>query len=124
FLTGVGDADTAAAFSCFETASRNIRRFDRLSPHLSSPLRWNEQCFGPSCFLWLNSSLVPLPISRTVVSAVLLAIASALLADHFEIHTEQNPKAASESKSSTESPIRFAFQPIDFKLDSNESAER
>jgi enediyne biosynthesis protein E4 len=54
----------------------------------------------------------------------LLASASAPLAAHFEVHAGQNTKAASENKNSNESPIRFTFQPIDFKLDSNESAER
>jgi hypothetical protein len=33
------------------------------------------------------------------------------------------PQASETSKAASDNPIRFAFQPVDFKLDSNESAE-
>jgi enediyne biosynthesis protein E4 len=36
----------------------------------------------------------------------------------------QSPSAAAASKETTNSPIRFTYQPIDFKLDSDETPER
>jgi hypothetical protein len=57
-------------------------------------------------------------IIRGFLAALLLMLASALVVAHPEIQSGDNPKAAA-----SDSPIHFAFQPIDFKLDSNESPE-
>ena len=58
-------------------------------------------------------------IIRSFLAAFLLMLASALLAARPEAQTGDTPKAAAAS----DSPIRFAYQAIDFKLDSNESLE-
>ncbi|HEV2396808.1 MAG TPA: CRTAC1 family protein [Candidatus Sulfotelmatobacter sp.] len=56
-------------------------------------------------------------ITRGFWAGVLLMLAISPAVVQSEPQTVQAPKANSES------PIRFAFQPIDFKLDSNESPE-
>jgi hypothetical protein len=57
---------------------------------------------------------------RCFVLSLLLALAGAPIAARSQANTSGPAKAA---PASSDSPIRFAFQPIDFKLDSNESAE-
>src|ERR1700722_1704675 len=57
-------------------------------------------------------------IIRSFLAAVLLTFASALVVARPETQSGNAPKAAA-----SDSPIHFAFQPIDFKLDSNESPE-
>jgi hypothetical protein len=57
-------------------------------------------------------------IIRSFLAAILLMVASALVVTHPETQSGDTPKAAAP-----DSPIHFAFQPIDFKLDSNESPE-
>ncbi len=57
-------------------------------------------------------------IIRSFLAAFLLTLASALVVAHPESQSGDTPKAAA-----SDSPIHFAFQPIDFKLDSNESPE-
>jgi hypothetical protein len=55
-------------------------------------------------------------IIRSLLAGFLLMSAGALVA-------RPAPQASETSKATLESPIRFAFQAIDFKLDSNESPE-
>lgn len=55
-------------------------------------------------------------IIRSFLAASLCLLASALAG-------RPGPQASEASKALTESPIRFAFEAIDFKLDSNESPE-
>ena len=59
--------------------------------------------------------------SRCLLLGILLALASAprLARSQSDSAASANPAAPASS----DSPIRFAFQPIDFKLDSNESPE-
>jgi enediyne biosynthesis protein E4 len=57
-------------------------------------------------------------IIRGFLAAFLLMVASALVVAHPETQSGDTPKA-----SASDSPIRFTFQAIDFKLDSNESPE-
>ena len=56
-------------------------------------------------------------IIRSFLAALVLIFASASIVPRFEAQTSDAQKAASDS------PIRFAFQAIDFKLDSNESPQ-
>ena len=56
-------------------------------------------------------------IMRSFLVGFLVVLAGALLAGR------SAPQASENSKAASDSPIRFAFQPVDFKLDSNESAE-
>ena len=56
-------------------------------------------------------------IIRSFLAALVLIFASASIVPRFEAQTSDAQKAASDS------PIRFAFQGIDFKLDSNESPQ-
>ena len=60
-------------------------------------------------------------ISRSWLSrlALLLLTSAPLTVARPQSHTADTPT----TQASTDSPIRFAFQPIDFKLDSNESPE-
>src|SRR5580693_7796554 len=62
-------------------------------------------------------------IPRSLLAGLALIIASATVTARSQTQANQAPKPASASTASSESPIRFAFQPIDFKLDSNESPE-
>src|SRR5215831_16604046 len=59
--------------------------------------------------------------------ATAVAFAQPLTHSALRIH-EQNapaaPKSSPPSAASTASPIRFTFQPIDFRLDSSETPER
>jgi len=57
-------------------------------------------------------------IIRGFLAAFLLMLASALVVAHPETQPGDTPKAAP-----SDSPIRFIYQAIDFKLDSNESPE-
>jgi enediyne biosynthesis protein E4 len=57
-------------------------------------------------------------IIRGFLAAFLLMLASALMVAHPASPSGDTPKAAT-----SDSPIHFAFQTIDFKLDSNESPE-
>jgi enediyne biosynthesis protein E4 len=57
-------------------------------------------------------------IIRGFLASFLLMVASALVVAHPETQSGDTPKA-----SASDSPIRFTFQAIDFKLDSNESPE-
>src|SRR5215467_4348686 len=59
--------------------------------------------------------------SRCLLLGILLALASAprLARSQSDSAASANPAAPASS----DSPTRFAFQPIDFKLDSNESPE-
>lgn len=57
-------------------------------------------------------------ILRTFLAAFLLTLAGALVVAHPETQLSETPKAAT-----SDSPIRFAYQAVDFKLDSNESPE-
>jgi hypothetical protein len=57
-------------------------------------------------------------IIRSLLAAFLLTLASALVVAPPESQSGDAPKAAA-----SDSPIHFVFQPIDFKLDSNESPE-
>ena len=57
-------------------------------------------------------------IIRGFLASFLLILASALVVAHPETQSGDTPKA-----SASDSPVRFTFQPIDFKLDSNESPE-
>jgi len=56
-------------------------------------------------------------IIRSFLAAFVLMFASASIVPRFEAQTSDAHKAASDS------PIHFSFQAIDFKLDSNESAQ-
>src|SRR6202008_971168 len=56
-------------------------------------------------------------IIRSFLAAFLLMFASASIVPRFEAQTSDAQKAASDS------PIRFGFQAIDFKLESNESPQ-
>ena len=56
-------------------------------------------------------------IIRSFLAALVLIFASASIVPRFEAQTSDAQKAASDS------PIHFAFQAIDFKLDSNESPQ-
>ena len=56
-------------------------------------------------------------LTRSFVSRFLLLIAGALIA------APVSPQTAEPQKTSAESPIRFGFQPIDFRLDSNETLQ-
>ena len=56
-------------------------------------------------------------IIRILLVGLLLTLAGALIA------ARPGPQATAASNPSSESPIRFGFQAIDFKLDSNESPE-
>ena len=57
-------------------------------------------------------------IIRGFLASFLLILASALVVAHPKTQSGDIPKV-----SASDSPIRFIFQPIDFKLDSNESPE-
>jgi hypothetical protein len=57
-------------------------------------------------------------IIRTFLAAFLLMLASALVVAHPKTQSGDSSKGAA-----SDSPIRFAYQAIDFKLDSNESPE-
>ncbi len=61
---------------------------------------------------------IPLISSLLFGFALLTTFAAPPLLD------SQSPSAASASKETTNSPIRFTYQPIDFKLDSDETPER
>ena len=61
-------------------------------------------------------------IPRSLLAGLVLMIASATLTARSQIQANPAPKSAPAGTSS-ESPIRFAFQPIDFRLDSDESPE-
>src|SRR6516164_6455917 len=56
-------------------------------------------------------------IIRSLLAGFLAPLAAVLLIG------QPAPQTADAPKASAESPIRFVFQPIDFKLDSNESPE-
>jgi enediyne biosynthesis protein E4 len=47
----------------------------------------------------------------------------AILLPQSALHPQSSPKAPASSKAAAESPIHFTYQPIDFKLDSDESPE-
>jgi hypothetical protein len=57
-------------------------------------------------------------IIRSFLTAILLMLASARIVAHPETQSGNTPKAGA-----FDSPIRFTYLPIDFKLDSNESPE-
>ena len=57
---------------------------------------------------------------RNLLAGILLAIAGAPIMARSQASPNESSKAPAAA---SESPIRFAFQPIDFKLDSNESPE-
>ena len=57
-------------------------------------------------------------ICRSLLAGVLLVLAGAAGARHSAPQGKETPRAGT-----SEIPIRFAFQPIDFKLDSDESPE-
>src|SRR5271166_5353595 len=61
-------------------------------------------------------------IPRNFLAALLLMLVGAPLA-RSGTQAGENPKAASATAPASDSPIRFSFQPIAFKLDSNESPE-
>ena len=56
-------------------------------------------------------------IIRSLLAGFLPPLAAVLLIG------QQAPQTPDAPKASPESPIRFVFQPIDFKLDSNDSPE-
>ena len=57
-------------------------------------------------------------IIRSFPAAILMMLASALVAAHSDTQSGDTAKSGA-----SDSPIRFAYQAIEFKLDSNESAE-
>jgi len=57
--------------------------------------------------------------TRSFLAAFLLMLAAALTVSGSEAQTSDGPKALTSG-----SPIRFSYQPIDFKLDSSETPER
>ena len=57
-------------------------------------------------------------IIRNFLTAIFLMVTSALVVAHPKTQSGDTPKAGA-----SDSPIRFTFQAIDFKLDSNESPE-
>jgi len=60
-----------------------------------------------------------------ITTAAFLTLAPTRLAVHAQQQNSTAPlHAPASATSSSESPIRFAFQPIDFKLDSSETPER
>ena len=59
-------------------------------------------------------------IPRRLLPVFLLMLVCGPVSTRSQTQTSDSPKTAASS----DSPIQFAFQPIDFKLDSNETPER